>query len=249
MKRRQMIRRVIMTGLAYSFPLTFLFLSPAIPFEGVFHNGNAGIFTGSLFVFGSLFLISLIAGRLFCGWLCPGGAFQESFCSYMNNRPLKRTGFDKLKFFLWGPWLIGLIASFAMAGGVKSVNFFFHTHIDSPFRYWGIYTVVYLIVSALIIVISVVAGRRGFCRTSCWGAPFMIIGRKIGGAMRLPQLRIKAETEKCTQCGVCDKKCPMGLDVKSMAANGSLTSRECILCGICVDSCPKSVLRYSFCRK
>jgi len=67
--------------------------------------------------------------------------------------------------------------------------------------------------------------------------------------MRLPQLKIKAESDMCTQCGVCDRKCPMGLDVKSIAAKGVLTSGECILCGSCVDNCPKNVLRYSFCRK
>lgn len=44
---------------------------------------------------------------------------------------------------------------------------------------------------------------------------------------------------------ICNKACPMGLDVKRMVSEGSNgRCTECIQCGACVDECPKKVLNY-----
>ena len=75
----------------------------------------------------------------------------------------------------------------------------------------------------------------------------MIIGSSIGRVLHVPQLHIKADKSKCVSCGMCNKACPMGLDVKQMVADGTgAKCTECIQCGACVDQCPKSVLKYSW---
>lgn len=245
MKNRQKNRQIFYTFLSYSFPISFLFLSPIIPFEGIFHEGKAGIVTGSLLVFAFLFIISIFLGRLYCGWICPGGAFQETLCSYSNNKEVN-SKFDKIKFVIWVPWLGGIIVSFFIVGGIKAINFTFNTHFGSSFSIWGAYTIIYMIVAIIVVIISLLVGRRGFCHSTCWMAPFMILGKKTGSLMRLPHLTLKADASKCINCKICSKKCSMSLDVYSMVMQNKIDHSECILCGVCVDVCPKNVISYTF---
>jgi ferredoxin-type protein NapH len=91
-----------------------------------------------------------------------------------------------------------------------------------------------------------VPGRRAGCHYICWMASFLILGFKIRNLFRWPSLRLKAETENCTNCKRCTANCPMSLDVNGMVQRGSMEDSECILCGSCVDGCPKEVIRYSF---
>jgi Pyruvate/2-oxoacid:ferredoxin oxidoreductase delta subunit len=74
----------------------------------------------------------------------------------------------------------------------------------------------------------------------------MVIGRKIGNALKLPGLRLKAEPDRCIKCEVCSNNCLMSLDVMEMVLVNQMENSECVLCGICVDQCPKDVIRYSF---
>jgi ferredoxin len=73
-------------------------------------------------------------------------------------------------------------------------------------------------------------------------APFMIAGYKLGRILHLPQMKIKSEKSKCTGCGMCEKKCPMSLSIKSLMESGEIKSAECILCGECVSACKNKVL-------
>ena len=102
------------------------------------------------------------------------------------------------------------------------------------------------VVAAWIILILVLPallhGRRAACHYLCWMAPFMVIGSTAGRLLRLPQIHIEADREKCVSCGRCVRACPMGLDVSRMAAEGSHAScTECIQCGACEDACPQHI--------
>ncbi|MFH0731719.1 MAG: 4Fe-4S dicluster domain-containing protein [Candidatus Omnitrophota bacterium] len=89
-------------------------------------------------------------------------------------------------------------------------------------------------------------GERAFCRYICWMAPFMVIGNRVKDFFRWPALCLHADKDKCNNCKLCNKKCPMSLDVNGMVQKGSMINPECILCGCCIDACPRSVLRYHF---
>ena len=57
----------------------------------------------------------------------------------------------------------------------------------------------------------------------------------------------EVEKDKCVGCGMCNKACSMGLDVRQMVVDSSiLKSTECIQCGACVDGCPKKALSYKW---
>lgn len=74
----------------------------------------------------------------------------------------------------------------------------------------------------------------------------MIIGKSLSRKLKLPSLKLKADSSKCVGCKICDKSCVMSLNVIDMVKAGTIDSNECILCGKCVDNCPKSVIKYTF---
>ncbi|MBN2554127.1 MAG: 4Fe-4S binding protein [Spirochaetales bacterium] len=72
-KRRQRARNGVLLVFFILFPVVLNYLSPFLSV----HGASRGIISGSLLLFGVLFLTSLLLGRAYCGWVCPGGATQE----------------------------------------------------------------------------------------------------------------------------------------------------------------------------
>ncbi|NQU33981.1 MAG: 4Fe-4S binding protein [Bacteroidetes bacterium] len=55
----------------------------------------------------------------------------------------------------------------------------------------------------------------------------------------IPFINIKPTGVKCTECGACNKICPMDIDVMSYIKNGKKVNHsECILCTDCQVVCP-----------
>lgn len=52
------------------------------------------------------------------------------------------------------------------------------------------------------------------------------------------------ESERCVQCGICSFSCPLGIDVRRHAWQGTpIKDSYCLTCGTCVDRCPRGVMR------
>lgn len=238
---RQRLRRALILVSFLFFILTFVFFSPYL----IVDAAARGIVNGSLLVFSALFLSALLLGRAWCGWVCPGGGLAEA-CFYVQDRPARTGRADWIKWFIWVPWIGLIVAMAALAGGYRAVEPFFQATLpDSPLQTIG-YLAIYFIVTGLIVVLSLLAGRRAFCHYVCWMAPFMIIGRWLRNRVRWPSLALRVEKDKCISCKICTRNCPMSLDVMGMVLQGKLEHAECILCGTCVDTCPKEVIHYTF---
>jgi ferredoxin-type protein NapH len=243
---RQRARKALIIFAFLSFPITMNFLSPYVIIDGALN----GIVNGSLVMFGLLFVSSLFLGRLWCGWVCPGGGMQE-IVEPVNRKPVKGGKVDWIKWLIWIPWVI-LIAILAIqAGGYRSVNLLLHMEsgisvagsADRPIVF--AYLIYYLVIG-LFVGLAVFAGRRAGCHTICWMAPFMIIGRWIRNRFGWPALRLVADAEVCADCKKCTSNCPMSLDVNAMVQMEKMEQPECILCGTCVDNCAKKAIQYAF---
>lgn len=237
---RQRFRRGLVLVSFLLFPVTMYYFSPYLIIEGA----AQGIVSGSMIMFGLQFASALVVGRAFCAWVCPAAGLQEA-CTLARDRRLKRGRKDWIKYFIWVPWVGGIIAAAAAAGGLRTVDPFLQTtygiSIAAPEQY-----VTYYFFLALIAGLAFTAGRRAFCHYVCWMAPFMVVGRRLRNTAAWPSLRLRVEPESCHDCKTCTKNCPMSLDVNAMVARGSMEDAECILCGTCVDSCPNDVLRFGF---
>ena len=237
--KRQRVRKLLLLVSLLLFPITIYYFSPYIIIDGA----AQGIINGSFVLFGLMFLSALFVGRVWCGWACPAGGLQE-FGTLVTDKPARGGKADWIKWGIWIPWIAIIAIVSIAAGGYHAVNVFHLLEggisVAEPAAY-----VVYYVIIALFLVPSLVVGRRAGCHYLCWMAPFMIIGRKIRNFFRWPALRLKVDEEKCVDCKLCTKNCPMSLDVMGMVHRRDMENSECILCGTCVGICPKDVLRYS----
>lgn len=236
--KRQKVRKFLAILSFLLFPVTIYYFSPYLIIQGA----SEGIITGSFIVFSAMLLASLFFGRAFCGWLCPAGGLQECL-ALVSGKKAKGGRRNWTKYAIWIPW-IAIIATISIAaGGFRKIDFLYQTtngiSVANTMSY-----IVYYAVLLLIVVLSLTAGKRGFCHYSCWMSPFMIIGTKIKDLMKIPSLHLSADPDKCIDCKQCTKKCPMSLEVDTMVKKGCMRNTECILCGECVDVCPKSAIKY-----
>lgn len=236
---RQRLRRTIVFISFLLFPVTIWYFSPYLMIQAASEH----IMNGSFIVFMTMLIASMFLGRVWCGWLCPAGGMQECLIR-CNEKPAKQGWRDKIKFIIWILWIATVIVTFILGKNDVTVDFFYMT--DHGISVSGIYNyVIYYGVLLILVLPALIHGRRAACHYLCWMAPFMVIGSSIGRFLRLPQLHIEGDTERCVSCGRCNKVCPMGLDVRSMTKEGkNAKCAECIQCGACVDECPGKALKY-----
>lgn len=240
---RQNIRKWLLVISFLLVPITIFYISPIIVTMGA----GEGIVTGALLLYILLLIFSLVVARLWCGWLCPMGAWQE-ICSPVIKRTVKDGWPNWIKYGVTALWLAMLAFSFSSAGGIHAVDPFYGTVNGISISSLQILMIVVIIFSS-IFVVAYLTGRRGFCHVLCPMAGFMVLGRKIRNLIGWPALQLLADTSRCIDCKKCSKECPMGLDVNGMVRKGGMENADCILCWNCADICPKSVIRFAWTKK
>lgn len=234
---RQRVRKGLLAFSALMFPITFFFLSPMV----IILSAARGILNGSAVIFGLLLLFSIVCSRLFCGWLCPGGAVQD-YVSGANNRSWNSKGKNLSKYIIWAVWFSFIVFLWIHNGPLKG-DFLYLVNIDMQ------YIIIYAIVMTVIYLFTFLTGKRGMCHSLCWMAPFMVIGEKLADLLHIPRFRLKAKPDDCVSCGKCSRNCPVGLSISDMVKSGNMDSVECINCLECVDGCPKKAIGFGICWK
>ncbi len=171
--------------------------------------------------------------RSFCGNICPLGFLQELFGLAGKGIFRKRFNIppraDRILRYLKYPVLLIFLGlawkTFTLAIRPYDPWVAYH-HIGSGELFteyaWG----------ALILFLSFLGGiflDRPFCRYLCPMGGFLALPSKIGLA------RVVRDEESCIDCGLCDRRCPMTLNVSQVS---EVKSAECINCGECVNICP-----------
>lgn len=177
-------------------------------------------------------LIAVLFGRVFCGWLCPIGAFQE-----LVYRVSKKLGIKTVKISKkWQGFLKTipfLILTVIIAAGLTSQQMLF-CRFD-PFGYlFGRTrdTIPFLLLIGLFFLLPFLF--RPFCQYVCpYGAILALLSR-------FSIFRLKIDKKKCTQCKLCEKNCPTEA-IKQQKINFS----DCILCCDCQKKCPKKGIAFS----
>jgi polyferredoxin len=236
--KRQKVRELILLVSLLLFPITIYYFSPYLIIAGAME----GIITGSFITFAFMLILSIFFGRAFCGYICPAGGLQEA--AFLVNDRNSIIGKRKyIKYVIWIIWIAFIAVSFFIHGSIDKVDSLFMT--DHGISVSNIYAyIIYYFIICLLFVPSLIFGKRAFCHYLCWMAPFMVLGTKIRNAINLPGLHLSADASKCVSCRLCNKNCPMSLDVERMVQRGECNDSECILCGACVDTCPKKALQY-----
>jgi polyferredoxin len=235
---RQRIRRWILIISFLLIPVTIFYVSPIVIMMGA----EEGIVTGSMILFILLFALSFFVARLWCGWLCPMGAWQE-ICAPVMKRTVKEGWPNWIKYGVTVIWLAMIGFAFKNAGGILAVDPFYGTVNGISISSLQVLTIV-AVIFAVIFIVAFLAGRRGFCHVLCPIAGIMVAGRKIRNLAGWPALQISADASRGTDCRACVRACPMGLDVNGMVRKGDMENADCILCAGCADACPQEAIAY-----
>ncbi len=237
---RQRVRKFILLVMLLLFPAIFYYFSPYI----IVAAAQQGIVNGSFIMFGILFVSALLFGRAWCGWVCPAGGLYQ-VCRMVNDKPVHNGRWNWIKYGIWVPWLtiIGLMAK--SAGGYHTIEIGFMTENGLSAADVPSY-ISYFAVLMILLGIALIVGRMAPCHYVCWMSPFLILGNGVKNRLGIPSLHLRAKTENCIDCKLCERNCPMSLTVNSMVQRGSMKHTECIVCGECADGCPKHVIHYAF---
>jgi polyferredoxin len=185
---------------------------------------------GGIFFF---LLITMVLGRVWCGWACPQTAFDD-----LAEAVARRLGLSARHFRISGPagprlLLVLFFAGFALLTGASFVWYFvppyeyFARLLRSNLGGWPLGTTLAL---AGLIFVDLLLLRRIFCRDFCPYGRFQTV-LVHPGTLTLREL--PEEAERCLDCRACLRACPMDIDIRKGY------QVECINCARCLDACRK----------
>ena len=180
-------------------------------------------------------IITLIFGRIFCGWICPATLLYElntNFAAWLHRAglPTGNRHFDRrLKYLVL---VVGGILSM-VTGSVLFAAIYPPAIIGREIYYaialggFGAGAVFFV----LTLLFDLMVARRGFCRYVCpGGALYSLLGR-----YRL--FRIQRKADSCNDCAKCTAVCEFELDPMRDGFG-----QECNNCTACIAVCPTDAL-------
>ena len=228
--------------------------------QAFFHDFvSSGTVSEGALLAGAAFLSTLAFGRVFCGWACHFGGWQD-----LSAWILRRFGWElvpiRTRFLHWMPFALlgwvflwpaaeswsgqGSIAPSEGGGFALKASFGGPPWANLPGA--AVTAATFLACGSGLLFFL---GSRGFCRYVCpYGAVFRLFDRAAPYRVR----KIAA----CGPCGdlpadsgvaPCTASCPMGVEVHEQSQRlGAVRDVDCIRCHICVEACPRGALEQAF---
>ena len=185
--------------------------------------------------------VSLVAGRAFCGWMCPLGTLQDMLAGWSRrlsgekNKPRGKK--SKSKYPLVVPhrvdrWLrylkygvlavilaVSLMTVYPPLRNICPVRAIFSFHWNTALL--GVVLLVFVASSLLV--------KRFTCKYLC------PLGAGLAIFNKFSLIRVHSDLGTCNHCGRCDNECPMDIE----AVPDNLRSVECVRCLECLETCSK----------
>lgn len=191
---------------------------------------------------------SLWFGPLFCGRLCPAGAFSEFLGSLLPDRykidwpklvPVLPLRYGFFVGFLFSVWLgFGVPCTYCNYYSLEIfVNLFITGQLLNSLA--SLFATFFL---ANIFFGLFTKGGRGYCQLICpvgtYNSLFHLLGRFVPGSFQM-----QVHKNACVGCTKCVQSCPMrAISIEEHKAQ--IDSRLCITCGKCAHGCPKKAICY-----
>ena len=172
-------------------------------------------------------VLTLLVGRVYCGYVCPYGALQEllHIRRWALRIPVRwRRALGALKYAVLVYLVVHVLVTWTEI--LKDMT---------PFRAlfaWG-GTPLTIGLAAGFAVMSLFLWRP-FCEVFC------PLGALLSLVSRVSLFRLESDTS-CVSCGACTSKCPA-----TTCDGGSIRAADCYMCGECVRTCGPKSLRLRF---
>lgn len=237
-------------GFSY-YLLKFRPLGNLLPFSA-YQSLGAEVVSSAVLVWGVFLVVTLLFGRVVCGWLCPFGFFQD-----LGERILRRLGV-KLPEPRPQPRLARL-ALLAMVLG----HFVVMPLLATPVHFWRVdlhfqepwllgfpfHPLLFvadlgLVFVVLTFVMPLTLGPRGYCRAVCETG--YLLERAAEASFGRVRRNEHFDRDTCISCKKCIGACPQGINVlQEVHEFDRVVSPECIACLACTEGCPPKTIVYS----
>ena len=204
--------------------------------------GLAVVLRGELSVYFAIalmlpLLLALVAGRAFCGWMCPFGIVSRGLSDILRRLPWRPPALA-IPARRWLRWVVMAASIGASVVGAHVVLFAFLPHLLAQQTVYAMWLLggggAVLGVFAGLVIAGLILGPTVYCATIC----------PTGAALSLPArrrlLRVTlADPHRCgTNCTLCDSACWLQLE-PSTGDPGP----DCDTCARCFAVCPRANLR------
>ena len=187
--------------------------------------------------FGALVIMTLLFGRVFCGWACPMGAtqfflFRKEQGKKHRWRDIPREQHNILRWMKYGVLVILIVLVVLSGRPVFEDIDPFRALFNLDFR-WGV-PLVFLVV---LVAVSLVIGFP-FCKYLC------PLGAFLGLLQPLSLFKLRF-SNSCTNCKACSNvACDYGA-IEPGESGPTINQRECVRCGECLSRCPGDVIVFT----
>lgn len=200
--------------------LIFYFFGFPLPINNFFFILLLTLFFTFLFI-----TMTLMYGRIWCGWLCPQSVVME-VTSFMDR--VKKGEAGKKAIYMLYLLVLSVVISLNMVFYFVDPYKFFSSLFTKG--YIHPVTLGFIISLTVIIFLDIYLVRFRFCATIC---PYSMIQSVLFDENTLAVYMIPETKDECINCLACVKVCSTGIDIRQ-----GLNS-ACINCAKCIDACEK----------
>ena len=183
-----------------------------------------------------LLVFYVVAGRVFCGWVCPMNTVTD-LAGWLRSK-LKLNDLFRLSRST-RYWILGMALVLSAVLGVAAFEW---VSPISMLHRELIYGVGMGLTAAVgIFVFDLLILKHGWCGHLCpLGAFYGLLGKRA-------LLRVRFDERSCTHCGECARVCPepQVLNLKQAAEHGMVTAGACTNCARCIPICPENSLDFA----
>jgi len=181
-----------------------------------------------------VFLLAVLFGPVFCGWVCPLGSIQE-WMGKLGKKifRLRYNHWIPVKVDRWLRYLRYAVLVWVLYATARSAVLVFSDFDPyyALFNFWtGEAAAAGLIILSLTLLLSLFV-ERPWCKYAC---PY---GALLGLTNLFRIFSIRRKQNSCIQCGICSRDCPMNIPVDKVK---TVRNHQCISCLECTSetACP-----------
>lgn len=186
-----------------------------------------------------LVFYAVIAGRAFCGWICPINVVTDAaawIARRMRLEPMMPRAPRGARYVV-----LGLSVALSAVLGVAAFEWVSPPGFFVRGVVYGLSAGTWVVAGVFLFDLLIV--KNGFCGHLCaLGAFYALVGRRAA-------LRVRFDSNKCTSCMACHRICPERQILRPMLdapdRDRIIDAGQCLACGRCIDVCADDALGFA----